>query len=142
MINQENQELKYGKMYILLGLFVLVTLLLVAPRLQNPKEAQTIAARQRAEALGQQLLAHIGSTPRDTYSKPKRGLASDEAALQQGTGYIGLDPWGRPYKYNILKTDQGVARVVLISDGPKAFPSGDEVTHAPDAIKVVIQGAE
>ena len=130
----------------MLSLAVLVFLLILAPTDHHANEVQVVMARKNAEVLALQL-AQIY-----TQSKAGRGpaAASDLEGEFKGEGLIGVDPWGQPYKYNVLKTDQGIARIVVTSDGPPTDANSDDtkVTNEIDSenssgkIKYVISPSE
>lgn len=133
---KENQYVGSSKWMLMLGLGLLVLLLVIAPAGRHAQEAQVVRAKQSAEVLGLQLA--------QVYNKVQksRGPASAEDSEEfKGEGLIGLDPWGQPYKYNVLKTDQGIARVVITSDGP---PEGTTVSQnePSEKIRVVITPGE
>lgn len=137
---QENQYFMYNRMVLVIGLSTLALLLVIAPIGRHGSETQVIQAKHHAEVLALQL-AQIYNQ-----AKANRGPASegDVEAEFKGEGYIGLDPWGKPYKYNILKTDHGIARIVVMSDGPDPAQSQNGTNADPSAqkIKVVITPSE
>ena len=142
MNSKENQYVNSAKWMLLLSLTVLIFMLVLVPTGKHANENQIVRARQNAEVLGLQL-AQIY-----TQSKSNRGPAS-ASELEgdfKGEGLIGLDPWGQPYKYNILKTDQGVARIVVMSDGPgltdPQSQSGLNADESSEKIRIVITPGE
>jgi predicted DNA-binding transcriptional regulator AlpA len=152
-----NQYVRSSKWMLLIGLTLLVVLLILAPGGRHSNESKVVRAKQNAEVLGFQL-AQIYNLEKNK-RRPASGSVSEISTLAleevaglvsedevfKGEGLIGLDPWGQPYKYNVLKTDQGVARIVVMSDGPISGRGPQNETDADQSsekIKVVITPAE
>lgn len=141
MTQDKNQYVRSSKWMLLIGLSLLILMLVLAPGGRHSNESKIVRARQTAEILGDKLaqIHNLGSA--------LRGPASEESNSElplHGEGLIGLDPWGQPYRYNVLNTDQGVARIVLMSDGPpRGSESQDDTNEEPtEPIRVVITSGE
>lgn len=140
MNHKENQYVGSSKWLLLIGLVVLVLMLVVAPVGQHGSEAQIVRAKQNAEVLGLQLVQALGHNSQSSGSRSP--ASAEDGQTFKGEGYIGLDPWGQPYKYNVLKTDQGIARVVITSDGPPLQNGEKSNNQNTEKIKVVISPGE
>lgn len=142
MKTEQNRYVKSSKWMLLVGLTLLVVLLVLTPGGRHSNESRVVRAKQNAETLGFKLT--------QIYNQEKKGRApasgheAPEEAFK-GEGLIGLDPWGQPYKYNVLKTDQGVARIVVMSDGPPKDPQSQDdaaSTDSSERIRVVVTPSE
>lgn len=147
MKSDETQYVKSYNWMLVIGLLALVMLLVFTPAGRHGDESLVLRAKQQAEVLGLQLVQNY------TQNKGSRVPASSTSDLEsasendgfKGDGLIGLDPWGRPYRYNILATDRGIARVVITSDGPPRNPSSQSETNSeelPGRVQVVVSPSQ
>lgn len=99
--------------------FVLVASLFVsAPAWNRVNADQQEFAMHKAESLAYQILESQRMTSRGPASAPEVKLNQ----LLSSEGRIGLDPWGRPYQFRILKgTDFSHTKVLVWSLGPDGF---------------------
>jgi hypothetical protein len=142
MKTEQNRYVKSSKWMLLIGLTLLVVILILTPGGRHSNESRVVRAKQNAEVLGLQL-TQIYNQEKSRRTPASGHEETDEAF--KGEGLIGLDPWGQPYKYNILRTDQGIARVVVTSDGPPRDPQSQSDTNSDDSsekIRVVVSPAE
>jgi hypothetical protein len=107
---------------ISLFLLSISSLLVISPIIMGQFADHHEIALQRAENLAYQVLeSHRGS----------RGPASIQEAelnhLSADQGVVGLDPWGRPYNFQFLKSvNGGPTKVVVWSKGPNGKPETAE----------------
>lgn len=147
MKTNENQYVKSHNWMLVIGLLALVMLLVFAPSGRHGDESLVLRAKQQAEVLGLQLVQNYtqNKDSRAPASSESESEAGSEIAAFKGDGLIGLDPWGRPYRYNILATDRGIARVVITSDGPPKDPSSQSETNSEELsgkVQVVVSPSQ
>lgn len=118
----------------ILGMFSMVGLIGVLvfwPWRLDQRSAELVRAKQKAEIIAYQII-QIYKEAQTDFSMPqpvaqKRGLASvkSQSTVQAGgllkefknSGTMGLDPWGKPYQYRIIKIQTG-PRLLVWSTGP------------------------
>jgi type II secretory pathway pseudopilin PulG len=118
----------------IIGMFTMVGLvgvLVFWPWRLDQRSAELVRAKQKAEIVAYQIIQIYKEAQMD-FSQPqpavqKRGLASikSQPSLSAGgllkefknAGTMGLDPWGHPYQYRIIKIQTG-PRLMVWSTGP------------------------
>ncbi len=115
----ENQTLRT---FDLISLFIL--LFLVSCSIYFVLSRRSDASRmERAQAE----MKHLSHQILDEGLKPLRGPASVASQPSLGPeGRISRDPWGHPYYYKVLSSDDGKNRVIVWSSGPDGVPETRE----------------
>jgi hypothetical protein len=116
MKEQKNHSFKTISMVVILSFIGTLGLSVLAPHATRSDEEIRLASYEKAKSIARAISVRLSEDL--TLAEGQRRPAS-AAAPNEAQGYMGSDDSGQPYHYSVLKTDQGVARVVIRSGGPK-----------------------
>jgi type II secretory pathway pseudopilin PulG len=128
------QALKTSGLIGMLSLMIIIGALVFWPWRLDTRSAELVRAKQKAEIVAYQIIQIYKEAQTDFTSEgeeqpvaQKRGLASikGKPAISAGgllkefknNGTMGVDPWGQPYQYRIIKIETG-PRLLVWSKGP------------------------
>lgn len=127
MNNEKKQEFKSSGVLTLLGLVGFSASIIASPWNHSAQDTDVQAALQKAEVVGYQVVQIYREAAKNTADSrvPAGGRmpasVAPTAALDgmRTTGTMGSDPWGHPYHYRVLSTDQSKnIRILVWSSGP------------------------
>ncbi len=111
------QPLNSLDIFKILGSFLLVLGITLSILNRNNEERKLALARTNAKMYADELVANSVKT---THVKTLRELATAEGKATQ-EGYLGADPWGKPYSYKVIHNSYGQpVYMIVISAGPNA----------------------
>lgn len=97
----ENQELKSSGLLVIVGLLVFSAAVVATPWNKRLEGSRVEVARQKAEIVGYQLIQIYREAASEKKSRTPASVDEEQLRL---TGSLGQDPWGKPYRYRILKS--------------------------------------
>lgn len=116
------QEFRSSSVLSLFGLVALSLVIISTPWNRQSQDPQAIAALQKAEVVGYQVVQIYREASKNEGGGSSRNPASvdDSVPLNQlrTTGTMGMDPWGMPYHYRILSSDKHRIKILVWSSGP------------------------
>lgn len=131
---KEKQYLRSLLRIAVLALLGLVLLIVTMPLGQNYSDSMEFRTKQKAEILAYQVMQLYRESTRQQgfvasdRKKAFRQPASDMHSISDFkiSGYMGQDPWGMPYNYRILRTEDGKTRIWVWSGGPNQISELNE----------------
>ena len=75
-------------------------------------------AREGASALASQLVSSRVGINFGSDEPAERKIATETQIRINSTGMIGLDPWGKPYNYAVIRDEQNKRIAIVLSNGP------------------------
>lgn len=129
MKTEKNHEFRSSGVLLILGLLVFCIAIIATPWNRQMQDSRVETALQKAEVVGYQVVQIYREAAKNTPSKEMKGSripasVADSAGseeLLRLTGTMGMDPWGRPYRYRILtpaKESSEKVRILVWSTGP------------------------
>ncbi len=110
MKNKEIQIFTTSNIVFLLLLLTLCIAIII-PLVARTKSKETKLVYGKAESLAYQVM--------QIEKSPSRGPASEISLQKDGLGEIGIDPWGKPYYFKIMKTSaDSNTKIAVWSSGP------------------------
>ncbi|MGZ3769243.1 MAG: hypothetical protein ACXVCP_06365 [Bdellovibrio sp.] len=128
MKNKEKQEFRSSGILTLLGLVGLCAILIATPWNRQINNDQIEIARLKAEVVGYQVVqiykeslkVSQQSNKNTNLRRPASSVVSEKnAASLRNIGTMGMDPWGEPFHYRLLSSDEAkITKVLVWSSGP------------------------
>jgi hypothetical protein len=112
-----NEKKQHVRSYGIISLLVLVlaSILICAPVWNGRTSDHQERTMHRAESLAYQLL----ESRKVNSSRGPASVAAPVNHLTLDHGEIGVDPWGHPFKFKLLKAkDHQISKIIVWSSGP------------------------
>lgn len=147
-LSKSNQGFRSSDAFAVVALGLTTLGITLSILTEAARDDRSERAKFGAEALAHQMASTRLALPEEAVNSAKipssnRGPASIEAKTEPGPamnryeGALGLDPWGKAYRYKLLRSgDNKVLRIVVWSSGPDQiqdtnFADGDLSPEIP-----------
>lgn len=119
---KENQEFKSTSLLLVLGLSALCLGVVTIPWNNHIQSKSAVLAVQKAEVAGYQIAQLYREATKSKVVLGQNGrspasIGTKSLELRE-TGTVGRDPWGEPYHYRFLSSEENQVKVLVWSAGP------------------------
>lgn len=133
---EEKQQFSTIDALFVVALVIVVTVVSSTILSQVFADHKRVQAKMKAEALAFRLASRPDATNEIDDIPQDRKPAS--ATPEKKSGDIGVDPWGQPYHYNVVREETGkIIEVAVWSGGPNGSSTGDASGLDRDDIRFV-----